>query len=251
MGYDADGARARPRNGRRRHPYLGRYVFDDPALIALEDLNLNIFVDLCSSVQAPDPTASRMLRRTSASTRPRSTCSLSCATWSFVGTRSSLRRFSPSFAGRSRTMGWTTCERSPELQEALFRICKGNKRIDDQVAPVLSLLQSRLDNVGMLREVTGDGFRELLARMIMETQDRFPAIHDLARELQYHYFERPVQEQVTKVTLAKVDNDPLGARRGSTRARPSRSNRRARRGPAPAQGVSIEAARAARATRSA
>ncbi|MFW2387673.1 MAG: biotin carboxylase N-terminal domain-containing protein [Polyangiales bacterium] len=95
--------------------------------------------------------------------------------------------------------------RDAALQSVLFRICKGNRRVDEQIAPILSLLQHRLDHVGLLRSQTGDEFRAILSRLIVETQDRYPAIHDLARELQYHYFERPIQEQVARDTFAKAD----------------------------------------------
>ena len=202
MGYDADGA-ALAREMADGDIHTSDVAFDDPALVALEDLNLNIFVDLCSLFR----------RQSHGSDASQDFGKYTAEEYLFTFLRDLVVRrdeeLPASFLVKLRRAvahyGLDDIERSPELQEALFRICKGNKRIDDQVAPVLSLLQSRLDNVGMLREVTGDGFRELLARMIIETQDRFPAIHDLARELQYHYFERPVQEQVTKVTLSKVD----------------------------------------------
>ena len=202
MGYDADGA-ALAREMADGDIHTSDVAFDDPALVALEDLNLNIFVDLCALFR----------RQSHGSDASKDFGKYTAEEYLFTFLRDLVVRrdevLPASFLAKLRRAvahyGLDDIERSPELQEALFRICKGNKRIDDQVAPVLSLLQSRLDNVGMLREVTGDGFRELLARMIIETQDRFPAIHDLARELQYHYFERPVQEQVTKVTLAKVD----------------------------------------------
>ena len=203
MGYDADGA-ALAREMADGDIHTSDVAFDDPALVALEDLNLNIFVDLCALFR----------RQSHGSDASKDFGKYTAEEYLFTFLRDLVVRrdevLPASFLAKLRRAvahyGLDDIERSPELQEALFRICKGNKRIDDQVAPVLSLLQSRLDNVGMLREVTGDGFRELLARMIIETQDRFPAIHDLARELQYHYFERPVQEEVTKATLAKVDN---------------------------------------------
>ena len=193
---------------------------DDPARITLEDEILNVFVDLCS-----------LFRRQSRYEEGSEDFGKHTAEeYLFTFLRDLVVRreeeLPASFVSKLRRAighyGLAEIQRNAELQRVLFRICKGNKRIDEQIAPVLSLLQSRLDHVSALREAAGDSFRELLSRMIAETQDRYPAIHDLARELQYHYFERPIQERVEKETLARVDQilstlvaDPQGQDRAA------------------------------------
>ena len=193
---------------------------DDPARIALEDEILNVFVDLCS-----------LFRRQSRYEEGSEDFGKHTAEeYLFTFLRDLVVRreeeLPASFVSKLRRAighyGLSEIQRNAELQGVLFRICKGNKRVDEQIAPVLSLLQSRLDHIGTLREAVGDDFRELLSRMIIETQDRYPAIHDLARELQYHYFERPIQERVEEETLAKVDRllgelvaDPQGPDRAA------------------------------------
>ncbi|NNE19829.1 MAG: ATP-grasp domain-containing protein, partial [Myxococcales bacterium] len=192
----------------------------DPGRIELEDEILNIFVDLCS-----------LFRRQSRGEDGSEDFGKHTAEeYLFTFLRDLVVRreeeLPASFVSKLRRAighyGLAELERNAELQGVLFRICKGNKRIDEQVAPVLSLLQSRLDNVARLRDTAGDGFRELLSRMIIETQDRYPAIHDLARELQYYYFERPIQERVEEETLTKADqiladlvSDPHGPGRAA------------------------------------
>ena len=176
---------------------------DDPERIALEDKILNIFVDLCALFRRQsrgEDTGGDFGKHTAEE-------------YLFTFLRDLVVRreeeLPASFVAKLRRAighyGLSEIQRTPELQRVLFRICKGNARIEEQIAPVLSLLQSRLDNVAVLRDTASDDFRELLSRMIIETQDRYAAIHDLARELQYHYFERPIQEQVTRNTLEKVD----------------------------------------------
>jgi acetyl/propionyl-CoA carboxylase alpha subunit/acetyl-CoA carboxylase carboxyltransferase component len=219
MGYDADGI-ALAREMADGEILTGDAVLDDPALVAQEDLILNIFVDLCSLFR----------RRSGDEDAPQDFGKYTAEEYLFTFLRDLIVRreeeLPASFLAKLRRAvghyGLDDIERGGELQEVLFRICKGNKRIHEQVAPVLSLLQSRLDNVSELRAVTGEGFRELLARMIIETQDRYPAIHDIARELQYHYFEQPVQERVTRTSLEKADailsaltSDPYGASRAA------------------------------------
>ncbi|NNE17431.1 MAG: ATP-grasp domain-containing protein, partial [Myxococcales bacterium] len=182
MGYDAD------RVELSRGVADGKIVTagvapDDPARIALEDEILNIFVDLCS-----------LFRRQSRYEEGSEDFGKHTAEeYLFTFLRDLVVRreeeLPASFVSKlRRAIGHydlAEIQRNAELQSVLFRICKGNRRIDEQIAPVLSLLQSRLDHVGSLRESAGDSFRELLSRMIIETQDRYPTIHDLARELQY------------------------------------------------------------------
>ena len=202
LGYDADGVELSRELADGE--LLGSSARpDDPALLALEDEILNIFVDLCA-----------LFRR-----RPQDTISEdfgkhTSEEYLFTFLRDlTVRReeeLPPAFLSKLRRAvghyGLEDIQRRPALQEVLFRICKSNRRIDEQLAPILSILQSRLDNVGVLGSRAGDDFRELLSRMISETQDRYATIHDLARELQYHYFERPVQEEVTKKAFAQANS---------------------------------------------
>jgi acetyl/propionyl-CoA carboxylase alpha subunit/acetyl-CoA carboxylase carboxyltransferase component len=202
MGYDADTAELSREmaDGELLPPNSSP---DDPAVVALEDEILTTFVDLCALFR----------RRSRDEDAPEDFGKHTDEEYFFTFLRDLVVRreeelpvsFIDKLRRAVRHYGLEDIERGPALQEVLFRICKGSKRIDQQIAPVLSVLQSRLEAVGTLRQSSSDGFRELLARLITETQDRYPAVHDLARELQYHYFERPIQEQVTKEALAKAD----------------------------------------------
>jgi acetyl-CoA carboxylase carboxyltransferase component/biotin carboxyl carrier protein len=80
-------------------------------------------------------------------------------------------------------------DRSPELEESLFRISI-SQRLPWQVPPVLALLESWLERATL---PAGPGLRELLDRMVADTQGgREPAVHDLAREVRYRVFDRPL-----------------------------------------------------------
>src|SRR6185295_3883177 len=67
--------------------------------------------------------------------------------------------------------------RSPELEESLFRIAISNRRLARQVPPVLAVLESWLEGD---EDAGGPEMRELLDRVIAETQGSEPAVHDLA-----------------------------------------------------------------------
>ncbi|MEO6193853.1 MAG: carboxyl transferase domain-containing protein [Thermoanaerobaculia bacterium] len=85
--------------------------------------------------------------------------------------------------------GIDSLDRSPELEESLFRISI-SRRLPWQVPPVLAILESWLERVDL---PAGPGLRELLDRMVADTQGgREPAVHDLAREVRYRVFDRPI-----------------------------------------------------------
>ena len=84
--------------------------------------------------------------------------------------------------------GVASLDRSPELEESLFRIAS-SRRMPQQVPAVLALLEGWLDR----GELPGSPeLRELLDRVVTESQGREPAVHDLAREVRYRVFDRPV-----------------------------------------------------------
>jgi acetyl-CoA carboxylase carboxyltransferase component/biotin carboxyl carrier protein len=84
--------------------------------------------------------------------------------------------------------GIQSLDRSPELEESLFRISI-SQRLPWQVPPVLAILESWLERGDL---PAGPGLRELLDRMVADMQGREPAIHDLAREVRYRVFDRPI-----------------------------------------------------------
>lgn len=108
--------------------------------------------------------------------------------------------------------GVGSLERSPDLEESLFRIAVAHQGRPQQVPPVLALLERWLERGDPLH---GPGFRELLERMIAETQGSEPAVHDLAREVRYRLFDRTVllaaRERVygaARADLARLAESP-------------------------------------------
>ena len=92
--------------------------------------------------------------------------------------------------------------RSPALEESLFRIGISHRRQARQAAPVLALLERLLE-----RGSGGDELRDLLDRLIEESQGREPAIHDLAREVRYRLFDRSLLLAAQERTLAGARED--------------------------------------------
>lgn len=82
-------------------------------------------------------------------------------------------------------------DRTPELEEAVYRLFLALERIEAHVPVVTSLLDRWVERddteVGISHELN-----EVLDRLILATQVRFPVIGDTARNLRYRYFEEPV-----------------------------------------------------------
>ncbi|HSF43079.1 MAG TPA: biotin/lipoyl-containing protein, partial [Thermoanaerobaculia bacterium] len=98
--------------------------------------------------------------------------------------------------------GVNSLDRSPELEESLYRIAISHQRLSRQVPPVLALLERHLEGCD-----ARPGFRELLDRMISETQGHEPAVHDLAREVRYRCFDRPLLLAARDRLYAESEDD--------------------------------------------
>ena len=101
--------------------------------------------------------------------------------------------------------GIRTLERSPELEECLLWLCKSHQRIDQQIAPIVGLLEAYLKRAEASSPRTDELFRKLLGRLIHATRGLFPAVSDLAREVRYRCFEHPVFERARKQIYAQAE----------------------------------------------
>jgi acetyl/propionyl-CoA carboxylase alpha subunit/acetyl-CoA carboxylase carboxyltransferase component len=166
-----------------------------------EDEILNIFVDICSLFQrqpevnhrasAEEPSAEvylfsylRMLETRGEGLPP-----------AFV---SALQRALAHY-------GVPTLERSPELEESLLWIYKSHQRAEQQIAPVLSVLERRLRSTQTRPPQAEESFRTLLDRMASMTNGLFPAVTDLAREVRYRYFDQPLFERARQQEYEQIE----------------------------------------------
>ena len=175
---------------------------DNEQIVRCEDEILNIFVDICALFQrqpeVEDPTGGeaptaeaylfsylRMLETRGEGLPP-----------AFV---EALRRALAHYGVR-------TLDRSPQLEEGLLWIYKSHQRVEQQVAPVLGVLERRLARVEVLAPHAQQSFRTLLDRMISVTSSLFPSLSDLAREVRYRYFDQPFFEHVREQIYAQVED---------------------------------------------
>ncbi len=100
--------------------------------------------------------------------------------------------------------GVTSLDPGPDLDVALHRIVLSHQRMASQIPVVLEVLEDRLLSAG-----TGgdDDLRDLLDRLVAETQRRYPAVHDLAHELRYRVFDEPFLSNVRNRVRAQAVRD--------------------------------------------
>src|SRR6266568_2020609 len=98
------------------------------------------------------------------------------------------------------------------LSLALLRIQKAHERADEQLQPLLGLLERRLSQ-DPPRGLTAPDARDLLDRLAELGQEHFPALADLAREVRYRRFDRPALEEARQAAYdqAEADLARLGA----------------------------------------
>jgi len=102
--------------------------------------------------------------------------------------------------------GVTDLERTPELENAVFRIFLAQRRAASDVAVVTTLLRQWLTEPPPgepLRETAGLALEHLIAA----TQRRFPVVSDLARSVVFRWFAQPMLRRNRARVYADVRKD--------------------------------------------
>ncbi|UQX89765.1 ATP-grasp domain-containing protein [Jatrophihabitans telluris] len=102
-----------------------------------------------------------------------------------------------------RYYGVTELDRTPELEEAVFRIFLAQQRSAPDLQLVTVILQQWL-----AEPTPTDGLsvaaRETLDRLVLATQLRFPVAGDLARSVRFRWFDQPQVDRERASVLAGV-----------------------------------------------
>jgi acetyl/propionyl-CoA carboxylase alpha subunit/acetyl-CoA carboxylase carboxyltransferase component len=197
LGFDVD-----PKNGvRLLADWSQSCPADSDEIRQEEDEILNIFVDLCSLFQREPEVNHR------ASGEEPSAEAYLFAYLRMLETRGEA--LPPAFVSALQRAlahyGVRTLDRSPQLEESLLWIYKSHQRLEQQIAPVLGLLERRLRRARHQAPHADDSFRALLDRLIAMANGRFPAVSDLAREVRYRYFDQPLFEQVRRQVYSEIE----------------------------------------------
>ena len=83
-----------------------------------------------------------------------------------------------------------TLEPGPELEEAVYRLFLALQRMENQV-PVITALLGRWLTADEVPSASTSAVGEVLERLIVATQVRYPVIGDIARNLRFRLFDEP------------------------------------------------------------
>ena len=84
----------------------------------------------------------------------------------------------------------TTLEPGPELEEAVYRLFLALQRMENHL-PVISALLGRWLSADDIPAASTSAVGEVLDRLIIATQVRYPVIGDIARNLRFRLFDAP------------------------------------------------------------
>jgi biotin carboxyl carrier protein len=187
LGYDVDPADLR-RLLSERGMFCEGLPADDPVMLACEDEVLTIFADVAS-----------LFARRRAEDEAGDDARRSAEDYLFTYLRDPDARghnLPTAFVEQLRRVlahfGVRSLDRTPELEESLYRIASAHRRMDQQVTAVLSILERRRAQVHLLGSLLQEPFRALLDRIAAVTQGHLPTLHDAAREVRYRFFSQPL-----------------------------------------------------------
>jgi len=103
-----------------------------------------------------------------------------------------------------RHYGVADLERSPELEEAVYRVFLAQQGATDQIPVVAALLERWLVEPEASTGPARDEMREVLDRLIVATQLRYPTVGDLARSIRFRFFDNPVILAARELVYAGV-----------------------------------------------
>jgi acetyl/propionyl-CoA carboxylase alpha subunit/acetyl-CoA carboxylase carboxyltransferase component len=102
--------------------------------------------------------------------------------------------------------GVTDLERSADLEEAVFRIFLAQQRSTPDVLLVTALLQSWIAEPRPAAPLD-EAVHEVLDRLVLATQLRFPVVGDLARSVRFRWFDQPLVDEARAEVLAGVGSE--------------------------------------------
>jgi acetyl/propionyl-CoA carboxylase alpha subunit/acetyl-CoA carboxylase carboxyltransferase component len=99
--------------------------------------------------------------------------------------------------------GVTDTDRTPQLEEAVFRVFLAQQRSAPDVHLASELLQRWIAEPPPAEDLAGPA-RDLLDRLVRSTQLRFPVVGDLARSTRFRWFDQPLVDAERSSVLAGV-----------------------------------------------
>ncbi len=94
-----------------------------------------------------------------------------------------------------RHYGSDSLEPSAALRGRLLWIYKSHQHMDQQVPAIMAILERRLAHAATLAPLGSQKFLMILDRLLSVSENRFPALNDLAHDVRFRFFEQPLFEK--------------------------------------------------------
>ncbi len=101
--------------------------------------------------------------------------------------------------------GNSSLDPTPALRGRLLWIYKSHQHIEQQVPAISAILERRMANADVLVPLISPQFPIILDRLAMVSENRFPALSDLARDVRFRFFEQPLYEQARKLAYSDME----------------------------------------------
>ena len=165
----------------------GSLPFDDPELVDAELGLLDTFADICE-ISRPRPTEEEEEADEGVhSPREHFHSFLHSLDADVEALPESFR---DKLVRALRNYDVTSLEPGPELEEAVYRLFLALQRMENQV-PVITALLGRWLTADEVPSASTSALGEVLERLIVATQVRYPVIGDIARNLRFRLFDEP------------------------------------------------------------
>jgi acetyl-CoA carboxylase carboxyltransferase component/biotin carboxyl carrier protein len=103
-----------------------------------------------------------------------------------------------------RHYGVESLDRTRELDNAVFRVFLAQQRSAPDVQLVMAFLQHWMHEPVPADPALAAAAREVLDRLVLATQLRFPIVGDLARSVRFRWFDQPLVDAERAAVLASV-----------------------------------------------
>ncbi|GAB3888624.1 hypothetical protein GCM10029964_056620 [Kibdelosporangium lantanae] len=201
LGYDLDPpTRRQVESG--ADPWAPRAA-DDPERLAGEVEVLQLFADVCAvSRRYPEPAEETTGERVRAPEEHLLTCLRTYGAGGTALPADFVRRLMRVLVHH----GVDGLGPSTSVADALLRLYRAQHRLDEVVPAVAAVLDRWLAHPPTAVDPAGGDVHGLLDQLVAATDRRYPSLMDLARDVRFHVFERPLLNKAKAELYARMDD---------------------------------------------
>jgi acetyl/propionyl-CoA carboxylase alpha subunit/acetyl-CoA carboxylase carboxyltransferase component len=203
LGYDSDPGDSRRLLGEQSAVYQ-LIESADQALLQIENELLSIFADICLLFRRErDPSE--------ANERGEQVHSAEHDLLAYLRSRDTRVERLPNVfvAHLQRALahyGVKSLEPSPALDESLLLMYKSHQHVKQHLAAIIAILERRLEHVDEFAHLSTGEMRLVLDRLLQASRERYPAVYDLAREVRFRTFDKPLFERARDRVYEEVES---------------------------------------------